>query len=74
METGLSELVLKLYHSVSGNSHYSIDDVCDEFSMEVISEPLTHDSRIFGKIPKNRHILENELGEKNIDVLLQGAQ
>lgn len=74
METGVSELVLRLYHSVSGNNHYSIDDVCDEFSMEIINEPLTHDSHIFGKIPKNQHILEHELGEKNIDVLLNEAQ
>jgi len=73
MEAKLSELVLKLYHCVSGNNHYSIDNVCDEFSTEVISEPLTHDSRLFGKIPKNRHILERELGEKNIDVLLNEA-
>jgi len=70
MEMGLPDAVLKMYHNASGNRHFSAADVRDEFSRVVIDEPLVHGSRIAGMVAKKRHILENELYEKNIEDLL----
>ena len=70
METGLLDAVLKMYHNASGNTHFSVADVCDEFSHVVIDKPLVLSSRIAGKVAARRHILENELDEKSIEELL----
>jgi hypothetical protein len=35
-----------------------------------INEPLVYSSRIAGKVAKERHTLENELNERNIEELL----
>jgi len=68
------DILLKMYHLVSGNTGFSVDDVCDEFSKEVIDEPLMHNSRIYGKVPTKRHILDTDLEEKNIEELLAEVQ
>jgi len=70
MESGLIDVVLRMYHNASGNKNYSIIDVCNEFSRVVIDRPLIHGSRIAGKVATSRHILEKELGEKNIEEFL----
>jgi len=70
MEMGLLDATLKMYHNASGNKHYSAADVREEFSRVVINEPLFNSSRIAGKMAKERHILENELYERNIEELL----
>jgi len=70
MEKGLPDAVLKMYHNASGNTHFSVADICDAFSHVVIDKPLMQSSRIAGKVASRRHILENELHEKNIEELL----
>jgi len=69
MERGLLDATLKMHHNDSGNRHFSVADVRDEFSRVVINEPLVSSSRIAGKVAKERHILENELCERNIEEL-----
>jgi len=66
-----NEALLELYRLVSGNSTFSDDDVCDEFSVLLIDEPLMISSRVFGKVPSRKAILDNELKERNIEELLR---
>jgi len=66
-----NDALLELYRLVSGNSTFSDDDVCDEFSVLLIDKPLTISSRVFGKVPSRKVILDNELEEPNIEELLR---
>jgi len=65
--------LLELYRFVSGNSTFSDDDVCDEFSSLLIEKPLIISSRVFGKVPYRKAILDDELKEPNIEELLREA-
>jgi len=66
-----NDALLELYRLVSGNSTFSDDDICDEFSALLIDRPLMISSRIFGKVPSRKAILDNELEEPNIEELLR---
>lgn len=71
MEAGLSQAALSLYHSVSGNLSYTPKEVCEEFAKTPIDKPLSHNSGLFGKVPTDRHILEDQIYEESIDELIK---
>jgi hypothetical protein len=61
--TGLGDSILKLYRTVKSEENISFDIIVRNFSNLKIYEPLVHSSNLFGKMPTNRHILENEIEE-----------
>jgi len=65
-----NDALLDLYRFISGNTTFSINDVCSEFSRAPITEPLVQNSRVLGKVPLNRHILSEDLEERDIEELL----
>jgi hypothetical protein len=71
MEKGLSKAMLSLYHTASGNTDFTSEDVCMEFSKLRIVESLSHNAGISGKVPIRDHILDDELDEPTIEEMLQ---
>jgi hypothetical protein len=72
MEEGLLDAVVKMYRAVSGDETATPESIALEFTETPITEPLDHYSRISGKMPTGRHILDGELPKANIKEILSG--
>jgi len=67
MESGLTSALMDLYRDVHCQDSVTSAQVRIDFSKTPINEPLIHNSLIFGKVPMNRHILEQDIDEDSIE-------
>ncbi|MCP4136836.1 MAG: hypothetical protein GY754_38050 [bacterium] len=62
-DDSLAQSILNLYKTVKDDSNATFATIGHNFSNSKIYEPLVHTSKLFGKVPTNRHILEDQLEE-----------
>ncbi len=59
----LAKSILSLYNTVKNDNAVSFENIENVFSKSKIYEPIVHSSNVYGKVPTNRHILEDEIEE-----------
>jgi hypothetical protein len=74
MENALSDAILNLYNESCTQQEKTLDKVRLRFAHTKVNEPLINSSKMCGKVPVNRHILEDDLNEMSIeDILTSGV-
>ncbi len=63
MTEKITKSLLELYRIVSEKSGASLDSVRQHFLEMKVYEPMIQSSSVFGKVPSNRHILEDDIEE-----------
>ncbi|MCL2156301.1 MAG: hypothetical protein FWH53_11595 [Leptospirales bacterium] len=71
MSRELSKAVMDLYNSISTTKYDSLADIEKKFANRKVYEPLVHTSKLYGKLPVNNHILENDYPEEDIDSIIR---
>lgn len=67
MATQFTKDLLELYKIITDDKSATLDSVKEKFKNRKITKPMVHSSDIYGKMPSQGHILEDDITNEGFE-------